>query len=123
MSDIFTIETIAITPDIGMALKNFRIENKVTAKSITQHFHKAASYISKLEKGDIKKISGDFMIQLCNYITNSDKGLFKFLSKLSQNYPDFTDESKIIIMNIDDLLYDKSSIFMIIIFDSSVKSG
>lgn len=106
MSDIFTLQTVPLTPDIGMALKNFRIENKVTAKSITEKFDRASSYISKLEKGDIKKIDGDFLIQLCNFITGSNDGLEIFLSKLSQNYKDFTNESKTIIMNIDDLLYE-----------------
>lgn len=106
MSDIFTLKSIPLTPDIGMALKNFRIENKVTAKSITEKFDRASSYISKLEKGDIKKIDGDFLIQLCNFITGSDNGLSDFLSRLSQSYKGFTNESKIIIMNIDDLLYE-----------------
>lgn len=106
MSDIFTLQIVPLTPDIGMALKNFRIENKITAKSITEKFGKASSYISKLEKGDIKKIDGDFLIQLCNFITGSDDGLGIFLSKLSQNYKDFTNKSKTIIMNIDDLLYE-----------------
>lgn len=106
MSDIFTLQTVPLTPDIGMALKNFRIENKITAKSITEKFDRASSYISKLEKGDIKKIDGDFLIQLCDFITGSDDGLSIFLKKLAQSYKDFTDESKIIIMNIDDLLYE-----------------
>lgn len=106
MSDIFTLQTVPLTPDIGMALKNFRIENKITAKSITEKFDRASSYISKLEKGDIKKIDGDFLIQLCNFITDADDGLSIFLSKLSQSYKDFTNESKTIIMNIDDLLYE-----------------
>jgi len=106
MSDIFTLKSIPLTPDIGMALKNFRIENKVTAKSITEKFNRASSYISKLEKGDIKKIDGNFLIQLCNFITGSSNGLADFLSRLAQSYKGFTDESKIIIMNIDDLLYE-----------------
>ena len=42
MSDIFTLKSIPLTPDIGMALKNFRIENKVTAKSITEKFDRAS---------------------------------------------------------------------------------
>lgn len=104
MSDIFTLQAVPLTPDIGMALKNFRIENKMTAKSITEKFDKASSYISKLEKGDIKKIDGDFLIQLCDFITGSDDGLAIFLNKISQSYKDFSNESKIIIMNIDDLL-------------------
>ena len=106
MSDIFTIQTVPLTSDIGMALKNFRIENKITAKSITEKFDRASSYVSKLEKGNIKKIDGNFLIQLCNFITGTDDGLSIFLKKLAQNYKDFTNESKIIIMNIDDLLYE-----------------
>lgn len=106
MSDIFTLQTVPLTPDIGMALKNFRIENKITAKTITEKFDKASSYISKLEKGDIKKIDSSFLIQLCNFITGSSDGLGIFLSKLSQSYKDFPNESKIIIMNLDDLLYE-----------------
>lgn len=106
MSDIFTLKTVPLTPELGMALKNFRIENKVTAKSITDEFKKAPSYISKLEKGDIKKIEGDFLIQLCNYIAGSEHGLSNFLNKLTQNFKDFTDETKLIIMNIDDLLLE-----------------
>lgn len=106
MSDIFTLKTVPLTQELGMTLKNFRIENKKTAKSITDNFNKASSYISKLEKGDIKKIDGKFLIQLCNYIAGSDNGLADFLNKLSQSYKEFTNETKLIIMNIDDLLYE-----------------
>lgn len=106
MSDIFSIETVPITPEIGMALKNFRIENKITAKSITKEFNRASSYISKLENGDIKKIEGNFLIQLCNYISGSENGLTKFMEKLVPNYLDFPTETQIIIMNIDDLLLE-----------------
>lgn len=106
MSDIFTLKTVPLTPELGMALKNFRIENKVTAKSITEKFDKASSYISKLEKGDIKKIDGDFLIQLCNYIAGSENGLSDFLNRLSQSYKEFTNETKLIVMNIDDLLLE-----------------
>lgn len=106
MSDIFTLKTIPLTPDIGMTLKNFRIENKVTAKSITEKYNKAASYISKLENGDIKKIDSNFLIDLCNYISGNKDGFKLFLNKLSQNYRDFSNESKIILTNIDDLVYE-----------------
>ena len=49
MSDIFSLKTVNMTPELGMALKNFRIENKKKKKSITEEFGKASSYISKLE--------------------------------------------------------------------------
>ena len=69
MSDMFTLKSVSITSDIGMALKNFRIEHDVTAKSITSVFKKSSSYISKLEKGDIRKIDGHLLIEICNFIT------------------------------------------------------
>lgn len=106
MSDIFTLKTVPLTPELGMALKNFRIENKVTAKSLTEKFGKSSSYITKLEKGDIKKIEGDFLIQLCNFITGSDDGLSVFLNRSTKNYKELSNETKFIIMNIDDLLFE-----------------
>ena len=106
MSDIFTLKSVPFTSELGMALKNFRIERKITAKSITEKFNRASSYVTKLEKGDIKKIDGDFLIQLCDYISGSKNGLWAFLGRLSQNYTDFSNETKFIIMNIDDLLVD-----------------
>lgn len=106
MSDLFSLKTVPITPELGMALKNFRIEKKITAKSITDKFQKASSYISKLEKGDIKKIDGAFLVQLCNFISGSENGILEFGGKLVPNYLDYSTETKIIIMNIDDLLLE-----------------
>lgn len=106
MADIFTLETIPITNEIGMALKNFRIEHEITATSIVNDFQKSPTYITKLEKGDIKKIESDFLIELCNYITKSDDGLRKFLSKIGRNYLEYTEETKLILRNIDNLLIE-----------------
>lgn len=104
MSDIFTLKTIPLTAEIGMALKNFRIEHEITASSITDEFSKSSSYITKLEKGDIKKVDSIFFIKLCNYITSTEDGLTDFLRKVSHNYKEYSSETKIIINNIDDLL-------------------
>lgn len=54
MSDIFSLNTVQITPELGMALKNFRIEHETTATSIIEEFSKSSSYITKLEKGILK---------------------------------------------------------------------
>ena len=54
MSDIFTLKTIPLTAEIGMALKNFRIEHEITASSITAEFSKSSSYITKLDKNKQK---------------------------------------------------------------------
>lgn len=106
MSDIFTLESIPLNQELGMALKNFRIEKSITAKSIVEQFDKASSYISKLEKGDIKKIDTNFLIDLCNFISGSDKGIKDFLTMLAPKYTEFCDETKIIIMNVDDLVVE-----------------
>lgn len=106
MSDIFSLKSVPLTPELGMVLKNFRIENNITAKSITEKFNKASSYISKLEKGNIKKIDGDFLISLCNYISGTNNGIVDFMAKISPNFISYSAETKLIAMNIDDLLLE-----------------
>lgn len=106
MSDIFTLTSIPLTQELGMALKNFRIENSLTAKSIVEHFDKASSYISKLEKGDIKKVDTDFFINLCNFISGSNEGIRDFVAMLAPKYTEYSAETKLIIMNIDDLVIE-----------------
>lgn len=106
MLDIFTLQTINMTNELGMALKNFRIEHEVTATSIVAEFDKSPTYITKLEKGDIRKMDGDFFINLCNYITQSDNGVEKFLAKTKRNYLEYSNETKLTLKNIDYLLVE-----------------
>lgn len=106
MSDIFSLKTIPITPELGMAFKNFRIEHEITAKAIITEFSKTSTYITKLEKGEIKKIEGKFFVELCNFITKTDSGLKTFLSKVGRSYSEYSHETKLIIQNIDDLLVE-----------------
>ena len=106
MGDIFTLKNVRFTPEIGMFLKNFRIEYNITAKEINEYFGKASSYITKLEKGDIKKVDGQFLIDLCNYISKTEDGLRRFVSKSYRQYLDISDETKIALLNIDDLLIE-----------------
>lgn len=106
MSDIFTIKTINLTPMIGMCFKAFRIKNDVTAKSITEHFNRANSYISKFEKGDIKKIDTAFFSDLCNFVSKSDYGLKLFLEEVSKSQDNLDDVTRISIINLDDLFID-----------------
>lgn len=106
MSDIFTLKTIPVTAELGMALKNFRISHERTAKTVTEHFSKASSYITKLEKGEIKKIDSFFFIELCDFITQTNTGLISFLSQAAKNYLEYSLETKLIIKNIDELLVE-----------------
>lgn len=106
MSDIFTIKTINVTPMLGMCFKSFRIKNDITAKSITEHFNRANSYISKFEKGDIKKIDTDFFSDLCNFISKSDFGIAKFLEEAAKSKNDWDIDTHVSILNLDDLLIE-----------------
>ena len=105
---MFTLKTVSVTEELGIALKNFRISHRITGKRIIEEFGKSTSYLTKLEKGSIKKIDGLFLVQLCNYIEGSDNGLKLFLEKLSQDYSSYSNETKFAIMNIDDLLLEHS---------------
>ena len=106
MSDIFSLKSVPLNAELGMALKNFRIENKVTARSIVEQLGKASSYISKLEKGDIKKIDGELFTTICNLISGSDDGLQKFMNKTASSFNSYSDETKLTLINIDDLLIE-----------------
>lgn len=106
MSDFFTLKTIYINEELGMIIKNFRVEYKVTAKSITDNFNKASSYISKLEKGDVKKIDVPFFVDLCNYISPEKNGVIDFVKKASSKFLDCSTETQNTIMNIDDLVIE-----------------
>lgn len=105
MKDIILPSEIQMTPELGLALKNFRIENKVPAKDIVNKYKRASSYLTKLEKGDIKKVEADFFVELCDYITNEKNtiGVMKFVSKTSDKYIEYSPLTQNIIMNIDDL--------------------
>ncbi|MCC8051548.1 MAG: hypothetical protein LIP10_12995 [Clostridiales bacterium] len=113
MSDVYTLKNVTMTPEIGRALKNYRIAHDVSAKSITNKFGKASSYISKLEKGDIKKVESFFFINLCNFISDSTDGLGEFICFLSKYYRSCSLETRLSMINMDEFLYDHDiSLFM-----------
>lgn len=104
--EIIMPNEIQITPEIGNAFKIFRAEHKVTAKYLVEKLNKASTYFTKFEKGDIKKIDSKTLIEICEYVTNKPDtdGLKEFVSKISENYENYTPQTQNIIMNMDDLL-------------------
>lgn len=97
---------IQITQEIGNAFKVFRTEHKILAKDLVEEFKKASTYFTKFEKGDIKKIESKVFIELCGYITKKSnaEGIKEFVSRISENYENYTPQTQNIIMNMDDLL-------------------
>lgn len=103
---ISTISAIPLTEEVGISFKNFRNKYKVTAKDITEQFNKFASYITKLENGTVKKIEVSLLKDMCNYITQSSDGLYLFTEQLASNYTKYTEKTKLLIMNLDDVFVE-----------------
>ncbi len=69
-----------VTPELAETIKAVRIQNHVTAKSVAEHIGKSQSYMSKLEKGDIKSIHEEELTKIFRFVFGSDKGLQDFLN-------------------------------------------
>lgn len=100
------MKTINMTPQIGFAIKKLRTQFNKTAKEVSEaeSINKTRSYFSKLEKGDVKKIDVDLFITILNIITDSTDGLRIFLDNAADDFDSFDDASKIIFMNLDDII-------------------
>lgn len=99
------MKTLQVTPQIGLAIKNFRVENQKTSKDVAYEIAKAPSYLSKLEKGDIKKIEVDLFVNLINTIgENKDNSLSIFCDKLFEKTETLDGISLSIAYNIDSVL-------------------
>ena len=70
-----------VTSELASVIKSTRIANNVTAKSIAEHVGKSQSYISKLEKGDIKSIEQSELISIFRFILGSEEAFQDFLNK------------------------------------------
>ena len=57
-----------VTPELASTLKAIRVQNNVTAKSVAGYIGKSQSYMSKLEKGEIKNIDEDELTRLFKFI-------------------------------------------------------
>lgn len=63
-----------VTPELATTIKTVRIQNHITSKSVAEHIGKSQSYMSKLEKGDIKSIEESELTSILKFIfsNNSD---------------------------------------------------
>lgn len=69
-----------VTPELAEIIKAVRVQNHVTAKSVAEHIGKSQSYMSKLEKGDIKSIQEEELTKIFRFVFGSDKGFQEFLN-------------------------------------------
>lgn len=68
-----------VTPELAATIKAVRIQNHIASKSVAEHIGKSQSYMSKLEKGDIKTIEEAELTSIFRFIFGSNKGFQDFL--------------------------------------------
>lgn len=83
-----------VTPELASILKSTRVQHGVAAKSVAIEIGKSQSYLSKLEKGDIKKIEEEELTAILKFIFQDDKeNLDAILEKIYESIQvQFTDE-------------------------------
>ena len=80
MTDQYTPSKTVITPEIGGLLRLFRLLKDVQAKKISDNLKKSPAYVTKLEQGLIKRIETDTFTNICNCISDSENGVWDFIS-------------------------------------------
>lgn len=111
MSDLFTLKYVSITSTLGEIIKQQRLTAGIKSQDVTKHIGKTAGYLSKLEKGLIKKLDTDIFVSICNFVFDNSEdtvvqpyGVIEFLKAAYQKYPSFSEAEKNTLQNIDDLL-------------------
>lgn len=69
-----------VTPELAYTLKSTRVQNNISAKSLATHIGKSQSYITKLEKAEIKTIEENELTKI-----------FKFIYQKEENNPSYLD--------------------------------
>lgn len=96
-----------VTPELAETIKTVRIQNHVSAKSVAEHIGKSQSFMSKLEKGDIKTIQEEELTSIFRFILGSYK-----------NYQEFLDSALGTILETLELRYSDEEIAEQIWFDN-----
>lgn len=97
-----------VTPELAYTIRSVRTQKKITAKSIAEHIHKSQSYMSRLEKGDIKIIDEDDLSSILLFIFKEeysepslDTILDSIYSTLELQYSDSEIEQQLWFCNFD----------------------
>lgn len=62
-----------VTPEMGIALKNLRIQKNVKAIDVAKSISKTGAYISKLEKGVLNTIDENVLVNIIRNLSNSEE--------------------------------------------------
>lgn len=61
-----------VTPELAETLRNIRLQNKISAKSLAEHIEKSQAFISKLEKGNIQTIDTTELYKILQFISKEE---------------------------------------------------
>ena len=70
-----------VTLELASIIKTARIDHGITAKSVAEHVGKSQAYISKLEKGELKTIDQNLLIEIFEFIFGSEQEFQRFLNE------------------------------------------
>ena len=70
-----------VTKELASIIKSTRMKYGITAKSIAENIGKSQAYISKLEKGELKTIDQDLIIDIFEFILGSEHEFQRFLNE------------------------------------------
>lgn len=100
------MDVIYFNEELGSILQTFRKSYGKTATSVAAIINKKAPYLSKLESGQIKKISSADFVLICNYISDSEHGVTSFIeTAFSNTEVNYAEDTLITLINIDEVLY------------------
>ena len=69
-----------VTPELASVIKSTRISHNITAKSVAEQIGKSQAYISKLEKGELKTIDQDQLLDIFIFVLGSEEAFQDFLN-------------------------------------------
>ena len=64
-----------VTTQLSETIKNLRIQNRISSKSLAAHIKKSPAYVTKLEKGDIQTIDIQELSAILHFITNESSSI------------------------------------------------
>ena len=98
-----------VTPELGYTIKSARTQKNITAKSVAEHIKKSQSYMSRLEKAEIKTIDEEVLSSILMFIYRKEESdeptletiLDSIYSTLELQYDDSEIEQQLWFYNYD----------------------
>jgi len=63
-----TMRKYAVTEELATLIKTLRAQDKISSKALASHIKRSPSYVSKLERGNVKSIQGEDLTKILDFI-------------------------------------------------------